>query len=104
MKLRFSFTLKIMMPYLVLAGLFMIIFLSEFDQGHGWVIGLSAAGVIISLIMGIVHNVWLKKPLKRIRELVAMLTRGKHSLVQCIQGSRWDWGPGERPGETCIQS
>jgi len=76
MKLRFSFTLKIMLPYLVLAGLFLTIFLSEFDQGHGPVIWLSAGGMIVSLILGIIHNVWLKKPLKRIRDLVVKLTKG----------------------------
>ncbi len=76
MKLRFSFTFKIMLPYLVLAGLFMVIFLREIEQGHGWMMGLSAGGVIISLILGVVHAVWLKKHLKRIGELVVKLTRG----------------------------
>jgi len=80
MKLRFSFTIKIMLPYLVLAGLFLAIFLSEFNQEHGPVIWLSAAGIMVSLTFGIVHNVWLKKPLKRVRNLIVKLTRGNIPL------------------------
>ena len=87
MKLRFSFTFKIMLPYLVLAGLFVVIFLSEFNEGHGLVIWLSAGGVMVSLIMGILHNVWLKKPLKRIRDLIVKLTRGKMPLFNASNAS-----------------
>ena len=80
MKLRFSFTVRIMLPYLVLAVLFAVIFLSEFNEGHGLVVWLSAGGVMVSLIMGILHNVWLKKPLKRLRDLIVKLTRGNIPL------------------------
>ncbi|MCK5137494.1 MAG: GAF domain-containing protein [Bacteroidales bacterium] len=76
MKLRFSFTLKIMLPYLAIAALFLFIFLGELVEGHSPVIWLSAAGIVASIIVGIVHIVWLKKPLYRIRNLVVQLTRG----------------------------
>ena len=87
MKLRFSFTIKIMLQYLVLAGLFLAIFLSEFDQGHGPVIWLSAAGMIVSMTFGIVHNVWFKKPLKRVRDLIVKLTRGNIPLFNASRAA-----------------
>lgn len=87
MKLRFSFTIKIMLPYLVLAGLFLAIFLSEYNQGHGPVIWLSAAGMMVSLTFGIVHNVWLKKPLKRVRDLIVKLTRGNIPLFNASKAA-----------------
>lgn len=76
MRLRFSFTLKIMLPYLVIAGLFLTIFLGESIQVHKLVIWLSATGVVASLILGALHYMWLKRPLLRIRNLVVKLSRG----------------------------
>ncbi len=76
MRLRFSFTLKIMLPYLVIAGLFLTIFLGESVQVHNLVIWLSVTGVVASLIIGALHIVWLKKPIFRIRNLVVKLSRG----------------------------
>lgn len=76
MKLRFSFTFKIMLPYLVLAGLFLALFLSEFDQGHSLVFWLSAGGMILSIVLGVLQNIWLKRPLNRVRNLIVKLTRG----------------------------
>jgi HAMP domain-containing protein len=87
MKLRFSFTVRIMLPYLVLAVLFAVIFLSEFNEGHDLVVWLSAGGVMVSLIMGILHNVWLKKPLKRLRDLIVKLTRGNIPLFNASKAT-----------------
>jgi len=36
--------------------------------------------MMVSLTIGIVHNVWLKKPLKRVRNLIVKLTRGNIPL------------------------
>ncbi len=76
MKLRFSFTIKIFLPYLVIASLFLVLFVSELDQGHPLVIGLSAAGIAVSILVGVIHVFWLKRPLYRIRDLVVQLSRG----------------------------
>ena len=76
MKFRFSFTIKILLPYLVIASLFLVLFVSELDKGHPLVIGLSAAGVAFSFLVGVIHVFWLKRPLYRIRDLVVQLTRG----------------------------
>lgn len=76
MKLRIPFSIKIMLPYLVIAAMFLVIFLSELDKGHSLVIWLSATGIAVCIIVGIVHNVWLKKPLFRIRNLVVQLSKG----------------------------
>ncbi len=80
MKLRFPFSLKIMLPYLVMAAIFFIIFLSELNKEHAPVIWLSALGIAVCIIVGIIHNVWLKKPVYRIRNLVVQLTRGNMPL------------------------
>jgi HAMP domain-containing protein len=76
MKVRFSFTIKILLPYLALAAFFSLIFLSEFQQGLTLLAWLAASGLLLSLLFGIFHNLWLKKPLNRIRKLVVQLTRG----------------------------
>ena len=76
MKLRFSFTFKILLPYLALAALFFIIFLSEFQQGLTLIAWLAAAGVFLSILLGIFYKLWIKKPLNRIRKLVVQLARG----------------------------
>ena len=76
MKFRFSFTIKIFLPYLVIASLFLVLFVSEMDQGHPLVIGLSAAGIAVSILLGVIHVFWLKRPLYRIRDLVVQLSRG----------------------------
>ena len=77
MKLRFTFTIKIILPYLLLASLFLLIFLTELDLGHKSIVWMSAAGTVASLVIGTIHVFWLKRPLYRIRNLVVQLTRGK---------------------------
>ncbi len=77
MKLRFSFTFKILLPYLVLAAFFFPIFLIEFQEGSTLVIWLSASGLILTPLFGIFHNLWLKKPLFKIRNLMVQLSRGR---------------------------
>ena len=87
MKFRFSFTLKILLPYLVIMGLFLIIFLSVRDNEQSPVIWLSATGMAVSLILGIIHNVWLRKPLFRIRNLIALLTRGQMPVFKASRAA-----------------
>jgi len=76
MTIRAPLTLKIIWPYLVIAALFFTIFLSEMEEGHPDVVWLSAIGVALSLVLGVLHSIWLKKPIYRIRNLVVRLTRG----------------------------
>ena len=77
MKVKFSFTFKILLPYLVLILLFFLVFLGVFRKGHPGLVSLSITGMVGSLLLGIVHLYWLKRPLMRISRLVAQLTRGK---------------------------
>jgi len=87
MKFRISFTLKILVPYLLISGLFLAIFLVEVDQGHDPVVWLSATGVVFSLMMGVLHNLWLKSPFSRIGDLVQKLTYGKMPLFKASGAS-----------------
>ena len=79
MKFRVSFTIKIILPYLATALLFLVIFLSEMKSDHTLVKGLSVAGMATSALLGFIHLYWLKRPLYRIRDLVIQLTRGNMS-------------------------
>jgi HAMP domain-containing protein/GAF domain-containing protein len=76
MKVRFSFTLKILLPYLLFVLLFLLSFLVEYRKGHSEVLWLSGAGMLFVLFFGIVHLFWLKRPLDRVSRLVDQLTRG----------------------------
>ncbi|MEA3462714.1 MAG: GAF domain-containing protein [Bacteroidota bacterium] len=76
MKVRLSFTIKILLPYLVLALLFLLIFLGVLQKGNKGLVYLSAAGMGLSLVFGILHNYWLKRPLIRVSRLVSELTKG----------------------------
>lgn len=64
------------MPYLALAALFFLIFLSENQGEVSLLTWLSAGGVLLSLLFGIFHNLWLKKAFNRVKKLVVELTRG----------------------------
>ena len=77
MMVKLSFTFKILLPYLVLILLFFLVFLGVFREGHPGLVSLSLTGMLGSLLLGIVHLYWLKRPLMRISRLVAQLTRGK---------------------------
>ncbi len=76
MKVRFSFTFKILLPYLVLILLFFLIFLGVFRKGSPGLVLLSLSGMGASLIFCMLHYYWLKRPLGRISKLVIQLTRG----------------------------
>ena len=76
MKLRFSFASKIILPYLVIALLFLLIILIEQDQKDSRIIWLAVAGLAACLLMGVLQFFWLRRPLNRVRNLVAKLTRG----------------------------
>ena len=76
MKVRFSFTLKIFLPFLVLSMLFLLLLLGVIHKGKPGLVWISVAGMAGSLAFGILHNYWLKRPLRKIRSLVGQLTRG----------------------------
>jgi methyl-accepting chemotaxis protein len=77
MKYRVSFTVKIVIPYLVIALLFIFIFTGAGEDHNPLVKILSATGLVACLVMGTIHYLWLKKPLFRIRDIVRQLTRGE---------------------------
>ena len=76
MKLRFSFSFKILLPFLVLATVFFLIFLRANREANSFLAWLSFGGAVLSLLSGILHYRWLKRPLNRYRDLVVRLTRG----------------------------
>ena len=76
MNIRITFTIKIILPYMALAVIFLAIFLGELGRGHSQITWLASAGLLISVAMGLVHVYWLRKPLNRTRRLVKQLTRG----------------------------
>jgi hypothetical protein len=76
MKLRFSFTWKILLPYLALMVLFFLSFLGLLREGLNVLMILSLAGMLGSLLLGIIHLYWLKKPLQRVSKVLAQLSQG----------------------------
>jgi len=76
MKFRFSFSLKILLPYLLIAMLFLVIFISERNSGRLLLTLVSVSGMVISLLFGVLHLYWFRRPLHRIKNIVVQLTRG----------------------------
>ena len=76
MRVKLSFTFKILLPYLVLILIFFLIFLGVFQKGQTGLVLLSLIGMGGALLLGIIHYYWLKRPLRRISSVVAQLTRG----------------------------
>ncbi len=76
MKFRFSFSLKILLPYLLIAMLFLVIFISERNSGRLLLTLVSVSGMVISILFGVLHLYWLRRPLHRIRNIVVQITRG----------------------------
>ncbi len=60
--------------------LFFLIFLGVLQKGQNAMVYLSAAGMGGSLLFGILHHYWLKRPLSRVSGLVAQLIRGNLPL------------------------
>jgi len=77
MKIRFSFALKILLPYLLVASLFFVVYYRVHNSGDLMVTLVSGSGLIVSILLGVIHVYWLKKPLFRLSRLVNQLTRGK---------------------------
>lgn len=58
-------------------ALFLGIFLINRNDSNNTILRMSAAGIILSLLVGILNHIWLKRPLLRISNLILQLTRGK---------------------------
>ncbi|MCP4314383.1 MAG: GAF domain-containing protein, partial [Bacteroidetes bacterium] len=56
---------------------FFVIFLSERNSGHLFVTFLSASGVVASILVGLFHIYRERRLLKRVKEVVVQLARGK---------------------------
>lgn len=76
MRVRFSFTFKTLLPYLVLTFFFFLVFLEANRKGHSQELWLSVAGMAFSMGLGMIHRFWLIKSLGRISRLLGKLTRG----------------------------
>jgi len=76
MKVKLSFTLKILLPYLVLTAIFFLIFLSVFRKGYPGLVLLSLIGMGGALLLGMIQHNWLKRTLRRVSQLASQLTRG----------------------------
>jgi HAMP domain-containing protein len=87
MKVRLSFTFKILLPYLVLILLFFLIFLGVFRNGQPGLVLLSLTGMGGALLMGMAHHLWLKRPILRISRLMAQLTRGSFPSFTATKAS-----------------
>ena len=87
MKVRLSFTLKILLPYLVLILIFFLIFLGVFRNGQPGLVILSLVGMGGALLLWMTHHYWLKRPLRRISSVVAQLTRGSFPRFTATKAS-----------------
>jgi methyl-accepting chemotaxis protein len=87
MKVRLSFTLKILLPYLVLILIFFLIFLGVFQNGQPGLVILSLVGMGGALLLWMTHHYWLKRPLRRISSVVAQLTRGSFPRFTATKAS-----------------
>jgi HAMP domain-containing protein/cell division septum initiation protein DivIVA len=76
MRVRLSITFKILLPYLVIAIIFFLVFLGAYRKEHALELWLSLAGITVSLSLGLIHLFWLIKALGRISRLAAQLSRG----------------------------
>lgn len=76
MKLRLSFTFRIILPYLIIAAFFLAIFIREITEGDSPVIWLSAGGLLATMILAALHNRWLGMTFQRARSLIGKLARG----------------------------
>ncbi len=76
MRVRLSITFKILLPYLVIAFIFFLVFLGAYRKDHALELWLSLAGIMVSLSLGMIHLFWLIKAIGRISRLSAQLSRG----------------------------
>jgi len=52
MKVRFSFTIKILLPYLVFALMFFFVFLVELRRGQSLEAWMSFTGLVLAILFG----------------------------------------------------
>ena len=77
MKLRFSFSMKILLPYLLIASIFSLVLSRVIFKGDGILSLLSLSGIFISILAGVLHYLCLRGPLNRARTLTDQLISGK---------------------------
>ena len=77
MKLRLSFNLKVILPFLVLGGFFLGILISVPLKGNPLLTVLAAAGLFLSLLLGVGYQNWLRGVLARVRKVLSSLNRGE---------------------------
>ena len=65
------------MPYLLLAGLFLVIFLLGAGRDNALIGALLLLGIVLSTLMGLWHFLWLYRSLGRIASLVEQMNRGE---------------------------
>lgn len=103
MRVRFTLVLKIVLPYFLLASLFLLIFLSEFRSGHTMVAWLSGAGMLATLVSCILHFAMLRRSIQQIRKMMGQLTRGELPPFQASQDGG-EWGDLEQSFEKHVSN
>jgi HAMP domain-containing protein len=95
MKLRFSFSLKILLPYLLIAFIFTLVLSRGIFKGDGVLSLLSLSGLFISILAGVLHFLWLKRPLNRASTLTDQLSSGILPVFKAVK-SKGELGALER--------
>ena len=87
MKTWFSFAMKILLPFLLLAGLFLATLLIAAERDHLPVVWLSAAGILVSITLGILQYNALRKHIGRIKKAISELGRGRFPSFRASGGN-----------------
>lgn len=91
MKIRFSFALRLLLPYLFITALFLLVFFRVRDNPDPVLTLLSACGVIFTPLLGLIQVFSLRRPFNRIRLILTQLTRGQLP-AKTASGSRAEIG------------
>ena len=87
MQLRLRFTLKIIIPYLVITMLFLMIFLNELREGYSLTTWISASGIILTILFGIFNGIWLKRPFYAVSDMIHKLTMGRKPVFKASKAN-----------------
>lgn len=103
MRVRFTLVLKIVLPYILLASLFLLIFLSEFRSGHTMVTWLSGTGLLATLLSCILHFVMFRRSIQQITKMMGQLTRGELPRFRASHDGG-EWGDLEQSFEQHVSN
>lgn len=87
MRLPFSFSLKILLPYFLLLALFLACLAYLPPEQHSLLRVLLWTGIGMTLLAAALHHRWVKRPLRRILDLADRLNRGELDNLQARAGA-----------------